>query len=31
MITSCKDLLSVATAEEVVKAMMNHPALYAYH
>ena len=31
MITSCKDLLSVGTAEEVVKAMMNHPALYAYH
>lgn len=31
MITSSKDLLSVATAEEVVKAMMNHPALYAYH
>lgn len=31
MITSCPDLLSVETAEEVVKAMMNHPALYAYH
>ena len=31
MITSCPDLLSVGTTEEAVKAMMNHPALYAYH
>lgn len=31
VITSCGSLLSVETAEEAVKAMMNHPALYAYH
>lgn len=31
VITSCESLLSVETAEDAVKAMMNHPALYAYH
>ncbi len=31
MITSYPDLLSIETAESAVKAIMDHPALYAYH